>query len=301
MKKIFSCLLVFVMLLSGCALGADSEQVSSVNIDSSSSTPEISSVIAPSSTPQSVSSTATSGTQQDTFTLVVPEGYTLARIGLTLEEMGICTTDEWIAATQEGDYSAYSLIAEITPDVNRCFTLEGYLFPATYEFATTASIDDIIRTMLNTTEQRIDESLHAQIAASGYTVNEILALASMIEKESFGVEVMPMVSSVFHNRLDQGMQLQSDVTINYVEGAIKPFITGDVDRYNDYYNTYTTPALPAGPICNPGISAIQAAVAPAQTDYLFFVTDMNKEFYFEASYDAHLANIDEIKAAGLWE
>ncbi len=300
MKKIVSCLLIFVMILSGCATVADSEPVNSASIDTSTSTPEISSVIAPSSTSQSANSTA-GGTQQDTFTLVVPEGYTLARIGLTLEEMGICTIDEWITATQEVDYSAYSLIGEITPDVNRCFTLEGYLFPATYEFATTATPDDIIRTMLNTTEQRIDSTLREQIAASGYTVNEILTLASMIEKESFGVEVMSLVSSVFHNRLNQGMQLQSDVTINYVEGAIKPFITGDVDRYNDYYNTYTTPALPAGPICNPGIAAIQAAVEPAQTDYLFFVTDMNKEFYFEASYDEHLANIEEIKAAGLWE
>lgn len=92
------------------------------------------------------------------------------------------------------------------------------------------------------------------------------------------------------------MKLQCDVTINYVEGAIKPFIDGDKDRFNSLYNTYKCPALPAGPICNPGLDAIKAAISPADTDYLFFLTDKNKNFLYAATYEVHLENI---KTAGI--
>lgn len=95
---------------------------------------------------------------------------------------------------------------------------------------------------------------------------------------------MANISSVIHNRLSKGMKLQLDASINYVERYIKPNIDGDVNRYNAYYNTYKTKALPAGPICNPGRTAINAALNPAQTDYLFFYSDAEHKYYFSKEY-----------------
>lgn len=229
----------------------------------------------------------------ETLTVTVPEGYTLARIGMTLEEMGVCTVDEFIEATQTGDFSEYPLIAAQPPDENRCFRLEGYLFPDTYEIYSTDPPETLIHKMLENTERRLDGELRAAVEASGYTADEILTMASIIEKEAFGHEQMPLISSVLHNRLGIGMRLQCDVTITYVEGAIKPFITGDIDRYNGHYNTFKCDALPAGAICNPGIDAIRAALSPAETDDFFFVTDADKNYYYAETWEGHLENLEK--------
>lgn len=227
------------------------------------------------------------------LTLTIPEGYTLARVGMVLEEEGVCTAEEFIAAAQADTFGGFPLVAQQAYDENRCFRLEGYLFPDTYHIYSTESPDAIIRRILEHTHQKLDANLLARIEKSGYTVDEILTLASIIEKEAFGHNQMPYISSVLHNRLDAGMQLQCDVTITYVEGAIKPFISGDINRYNEHYNTYKCPALPAGAICNPGLSAIQAAVSPADTDYLYFVTDADKNYYYASEYDDHLDNVEK--------
>lgn len=289
MKRYSAFFLVVVMacgLLTGCFF--DAEGVKPAPDGDSLAVGESSTPSVPSAGEDGLASSA-SGQTSGGFKLVVPEGYTLARIGMTLEEAGICTTQEFVDATQNGDYSGYSLIAAQPYNEHRCFTLEGYLFPATYEFGANVSLDEIIRTLLATTESRL-VAVSADIEASGYSTDEILTLASVIQKESFGTEAMAMVSSVFHNRLAQGMPLQSDPTINYVEGAIKPFITGDVDRYNEYYNTYKCPALPAGPICNPGMEAINAALHPASTNYLYFLTDADNNYHFAEDFEGHKAN-----------
>ncbi len=232
------------------------------------------------------------------LTLAVPEGYTLARIGMTLEEKGVCTAAEFIAAAQSGDFSTFPLIAAQEANPNRCFALEGYLFPATYEIYDNETPDSIIRRMLTHTEDSVTADLRAEAAAIGLTMDQVITLASIIEKESFGHGEMRNVSSVLHNRLNQGTRLQCDVTINYVEGAIKPFITGDVNRYNSYYNTYKCPALPAGAICNPSLDAIKAALRPADTDYLFFVTDKNQNYYYASTWEQHEKNVSDAKNAG---
>lgn len=225
--------------------------------------------------------------------LVIPEGYTLARIGMTLEDMGIATVSDFIEATENGDFSEFPLIADMEPDPHRAFDLEGYLYPDTYEIYTEETLDSIIRRLLSNTEKHITAQIRKDIEESGYTIHEIFTLASIIEKESFGKEQMPRISSVLHNRLDIGMRLQCDVTITYVEGAIKPFIQGDENRYNKYYNTYEAKGLPAGPICNPSIEAIQAALEPADTNYLYFLTDEDKNFYYTDDYDEHLERMEE--------
>lgn len=300
MRRLASGLLAAVLILSGCGGGAD-------NTESESASSQVESAV----TEQPDSSRAdvaivppdSSGTAQDvsgaqdasetaplTFKLTIPEGYTLARIGMTLEEMGVCTAQEFLDATQTGDYSEFPLVAQQVYDENRCFKLEGYLFPETYEFYTGATADEIIRTMLSHMESRITQELRDEIAQSGYNVDQILALASIIEKESFGAEQMGMISSVLHNRLNAGQRLECDVTIKYVEGAIKPFITGDIDRYNSYYNTYKCAALPAGAICNPSYNAILAALRPQTSDYYYFLTDADGNYYYATTLEEHNAN-----------
>ncbi|SDM85751.1 UPF0755 protein [Acetanaerobacterium elongatum] len=240
---------------------------------------------------ESTASQQSSSEEPLTMSVTIPEGYTLARIGMLLEEKGICTTDEFINASQTGDFSEFPLVAQQTENPNRCFKLEGLLFPDTYEIYTGDGPDAIIRRMLAHTEEKIDNTLRAQIKDSGFTVDEIITMASIIEKEAFGSEEMPKISSVLHNRLSDKMKLQCDVTITYVEGAIKPFISGDINRYNKYYNTYKCAALPAGAICNPGLDAIKAAVNPAQTDYLYFVTDKKNNYYYAATWEEHQQNL----------
>lgn len=231
-----------------------------------------------------------------TQTITIPEGYTLARIGMLLEQKGICTADAFIAAGQNGDFSEFPLVAQQSSDSGRCFKLEGYLFPDTYEIYSSDPPETIIRRILTHTEQKISAGLRAKIQESGYSVDEIITLASIIEKEAFGHDQMPNISSVLHNRLDEGMKLQCDVTINYVEGAIKPFISGDKNRYNSTYNTYKCNGLPAGAICNPGLDAIKAALNPADSDYFYFITDTNRNYYYAETWEEHLENL---KKAGI--
>lgn len=292
MRRMASGLLAAVVILSACSSGAgdkpESEAPSSSRVESAA--PQPASTAAPAQIVPPDSSADASEAAPLTFKLTIPEGYTLARIGMTLEEMEVCTAAEFLEAAQTGDYSAYPLVAQQAADENRCFKLEGYLFPETYEFYTGATAGDVIRTMLDHMESRITEDLRAEIAQSGYTTDQILTLASIIEKEAFGAEQMPMISSVLHNRLAAGMQLQCDVTIKYVEGAIKPFIDGDIDRYNSYYNTYKCPALPAGAICNPSYNAILAALRPETSDYYYFLTDADGNYYYAATLEEHNAN-----------
>lgn len=249
----------------------------------------------PQDQPASAAASSDSAENQTPLTqiITIPEGYTLARIGLLLEQKGICTADEFIAASQNGDFSEFPLVAQQRSNSGRCFELEGYLFPDTYEIYSSDPPDAIIRKILTHTEQKMSAGLRTKIQESGYSVDEIITLASIIEKEAFGHDQMPYISSVLHNRLDEGMKLQCDVTINYVEGAIKPFISGDKNRYNNTYNTYKCDGLPAGAICNPGLDAIKAALNPADTDYFYFITDANQNYYYAETWEEHLENLEK--------
>lgn len=229
------------------------------------------------------------------FKLVIPEGYTLAKIGMILEKNQICTAQEFISASKNIDISGFSLLANQSNDPNRCFNLEGYLFPDTYEIYRQDTPEQIITKILTNTEKKMTSEIRERITQSGYSIDQIIIVASIIEKEALGRQHMNEISSVIYNRINSGMKLQMDVTISYVEGAIKPFIDGDVNRYNNFYNTYKCGALPSGAICNPGMDSIEAALAPANTDYFYFVTDINQQFYFSNSFEQHEAVIAEIE------
>lgn len=318
MLKKFVTLLILALVFTGCNLAKEEGQLSTSSgggeemesreesLLESSSPPdpaleeEPSNLSQGSDPPSQVElGTNSSSTPQEParsiLSLTIPEGYTLARIGMLLEEKGVCSVEEFIKASQTMDVSSFPLVAAQSPDPNRCFRLEGYLFPDTYQIYSDDSAQSVILRMLNQLEQRLSPALRKKIQDSGYTLDQVLTLASIIEKEAFGPQEMPGISSVLHNRLDGGMKLQCDVSITYVEGAIKPFIGGDVNRYNAHYNTYKCKALPAGPICNPGLKAIEAAVTPAESNYYYFLTDGEKNYHYARTFEEHQENIAKLK------
>lgn len=221
-----------------------------------------------------------------TVRVTVPEGYSVPQIFALLVKKGVCASEDLLyTAMYEYDFTYYPLIAARDNNANRCYPLEGYLYPDTYEFNRLSKGQDAIGKFLRNGQIKITDADLQKAATLGYTMDQILTIASLIEKEAKDKETRYNISSVIYNRLKIQMKLQFDAGTIYVESYIKPYITGDINRYNSYYNTYKCPALPAGPICNPGREAINAALNPPQTDYLYFYSDEQKEYFF--SHEPH--------------
>jgi UPF0755 protein len=229
------------------------------------------------SRPANATTTAAGPTSRATVKVSIPEGFSFWQIAQRLETNGVCGAREFFNAAQS--YQVQSFAIGAGSDV--AFRMEGYLFPDTYEFYQPDEPTAVLRKMLNT-----------YAAKSGMPSYETLVLASIIEGESRSDTHMAMVSSVFHNRLAQGMRLQSDVTIHYVERQIKPCpLLQNTAQYAARYNTYKCAALPAGPICNPGLRAIQAAQTPSQSDYLYFFFGGDNTNHYSRTYEEHRAAV----------
>lgn len=221
-----------------------------------------------------------------TVKVTIPEGYSVPQVFTLLARKGVCASEEVLyKAMEEYDFTRnYSLIAELEDTPERCYLLEGYLYPDTYEFYRLSKGEDAIGKLLRNGNGKITEADKQKAAELGLTVDQVLTIASLVEKEGKDKETKYNISSVIHNRLNINKKLQLDASIHYVEKYIKPYINGDINRYNSFYNTYKCPALPAGPICNPGREAINAALNPPQTDYLYFYSDTQKNYYFSKEY-----------------
>ncbi len=211
--------------------------------------------------------------------IVIPEGFTLRQIGARLQAHGICQNDEF-----------KQLISSPSILKNRQVTgpnLEGYLFPSTYNYSRQTSCRQIVEQMLSTGKTELQELLSH---APDNTLNrhQILTLASLIQKEAGNNDEMPVISSVFHNRLQLKMRLASDPTTIY---ALGENFDGNLRRRDlqnpSPYNTYRHRGLPPGPICSPGSKAITAAINPDQTDYLYFVSRNNGRHQFSRTLKEH--------------
>lgn len=235
-------------------------------------------------------------TGKKTVQIGFAEGRTLTEIFEILDEYEVADFDELMETAASYDYSYYPLVAKIPSNPNRCFKLEGYLFPSTYEFYTNSKPQDAIGKFLRGGKANITEQMMAQASALGYTMDEVLTVASIVEKEGGKSSEVAKIAAVIYNRLEAGMKLQMDSSIYYIERHVKPYLSGDVNRYNSYYNTYKCSALPAGPICNPGLKTINAALNPADVDYLYFCHDENANYYYAETYEEHLENL---KLAGI--
>lgn len=233
--------------------------------------------------------------QRETVRVTITEGMTLTQIFKKLEANGVCSFDDLMKTAESYDYSYYPLIAA-RPSNTRAFKLEGYLFPNTYDFYKNEKPQDAIGRFLRVGEKYITSQDRAKARAMGYSMDKILTVASIIEKEGANPNEVRKIAAVIYNRLEAGMQLQMDSGIYYIERSVKPYISGDVNRYNSLYNMYKCKGLPAGPICNPGARTINAALDPADVNYLYFCHDSSAKYYYADTYEEHLENL---KKAGI--
>lgn len=246
-------------------------------------------------TPENESSNPGYSEIQDTSVKVcIPEGYDIFKISSTLEENGICTADDFLKACNDISNYDYSFIADIPTDTTLAYPLEGFLFPATYDFEKNTPAGDIVDTMLRAFADRITDEWRAYCSDNNMTMYELVTLASIVEKETLGEGVAPKIASVFINRLEKKQQLQSDVTIDY---GNKLREAGFADEIVFSYNTYKCPALPSGPICNPGEANINAVINHEDTGYFYFFSYNNgADFYFTDDYTDFQKEWEKLKS-----
>lgn len=233
----------------------------------------------------------TSGGMQ-TVRVSFPEGFTVIQIAQRLEENNVCSADEFINAAKDKTYLDDFGFTVSTPE-RRVYVLEGYLFPDTYDFYIGESVESVIKKFLRNTDARITSEMRSRASELGYTVDEIISLASIIQGEAGGGRESANVSSVIHNRLNGNppMKIECDASATYLKKYVKPYY--DEDTYYSYcldYNTYNCSGIPVGAINNPGLTAINAALYPSNTDYLFFLTDSDGVYHYAQTYDDHLIN-----------
>ena len=236
--------------------------------------------------------------ESDIVTVTFREGMTQQQIGELLEENNVCTAEDFYDALENGDYSDYNF-AGLVPDEDLRFRkYEGYIFPDTYEFFHKEDAVSALDRLLSNFQTRVSGELLTDIENSQYSLREIVTLASIIEKEAIGDdEERANISSVFYNRLsgdnsEIGTALQSDATIYYalhIAGMDDTQFSTDLDSP---YNTYKHGGLPAGPICNPSLSSIKAAVHPNDTGYYYFAYGKDGVSHFFRTYDEHLAFVN---------
>lgn len=234
-------------------------------------------------------------TERPSVRLTFPEGSTVAEIAKILENGKVCTADEFLATAQNsallGEYGF-----EIPNPENRSFALEGYLFPDTYDFYIGEGSEAAAKRFLKNSQKKLDDNIKAKCAEIGFTLDEILALASIIQEEAGNPADMGMVSSVLHNRLasDSFPKLQCDAATFYLRDSVKPYVTPErYDFLSELYGTYICEGLPEGPITNPGIDAVNAALNPEESDYYYFITDSENVYHYAETYKEHLSNCED--------
>ena len=227
-------------------------------------------------------------TTNETVKLTFPEGYTVPDILKKLEENDVCKRDALLSVIQTTNFD-FPLTADLKAEEGIPYRLEGFLFPDTYEFFIDESPASTIRKFLQQGENTFTEKYGERAKELGLSTYEIITIASIIQKEAANEEQMPIISAVIHNRLKDtvnfptlGCQSTSDYITNKVKPALSSTSSHTADYYLAYYNTNnssTVVGLPAGPICNPGKAAIEAALYPADSDAKFFFHDSDGEMY----------------------
>lgn len=237
--------------------------------------------------------------RHDIVTINFFEGMTQKEIGERLEEKGVCTSAEFRDALNNHSYD-YKFLNEIKPNPDKFNKYEGYLFPDTYQFYLNEDPKDVVNRFFTNFEKRVTESIRDAAKEKGMTLDEVITLASIVQAEAGDPANMYDVAGVFLNRLNSNtmQNLESDVTIFYVREDIKPYLENpededELDVWYDVYSTYLCKGLPAGPIGNPGLDAIDAVLNPAEHDYYFFVTDLKGKYYYAKTANEHYSNVGQ--------
>ena len=227
--------------------------------------------------------------------VTIPEGFTTAQIAARLEANKVCSAKDFLSAVETQDLTSYTFISKHD---NRDHRLDGYLFPDTYEFEVNSSPDTIIYKMLNRYNEVYAPEFFTKAEEIGITQDQVMILASLVEKEAILENERPMIAGVFINRLRSKdlQKLQSCATIRYI--YVKKLqqtletVTVANTKIDDLYNTYLYKGLPPGPICNPGLRSIEAVLNYSHHDYYYFVarTDGSSGHIFSRTFDEHKAH-----------
>lgn len=220
-------------------------------------------------------------------TVTIPEGYTIFDIAKAMENAGLGPAADFVSIAE----TRTQLIADLAPEAK---SLEGYLFPNTYEFTRTQSEEEMVAAMVHQFRQV------AQQIGLNTNVHQTVTMASIVEKETAVPEERPRVASVYYNRLARKMALDADPSVIYAE-LLAGTYTGALHHadlaVNSRYNTYRFAGLPPGPVGNPGRSALEAAMHPDNTKFLYFVSDGNARHRFAQSLDEHNRNVAAYRRA----
>lgn len=226
-------------------------------------------------------------------TVVVPEGFTMFDIARAVEAAGLGPAEDFLKVAR----SDTGLIADLAPEAR---SLEGYLFPDTYEFNRMQTMPEMAAAMVK--QFRVVVGQIGLISTSMTPLQLTVTMASIVEKETAVPEERPLVASVYYNRLAKNMALDADPSIIYAEllaGTYTGALHHDDMRFDSPYNTYKYVGLPPGPIANPGKSALEAAIHPAQSDYYYFVADAAGHHRFARTIEEHNKNVAAYRHAML--
>ena len=218
------------------------------------------------------------------YALTIPEGYNVAQIAELLDQKRLALKQDIFRLSRDPAF-IQSLNVQ-------ALTLEGYLFPDTYHFSRFTPPESIIRTFVNRFHDVMTPEFKDRATVMGMTVQEVLTLASVVEKETGLAAERPLVSGVFHNRLRRGIPLQSDPTVIYALESFDGNIRKADLSVESSYNTYKVRGLPPGPIANPGLAAIRAALYPTQTDFVYFVARKDGSHQFSVTLADHNKAVD---------
>jgi UPF0755 protein len=224
----------------------------------------------------------------------IPEGWRAEEIAWLLEQHNITSAEEFLRVVREGE-SDMAFVHERSEESPG--SLEGFLFPDTYQFVVGTTPERVLEIMLETWDRRIPADLRQNAAEYDLTLYEVVTLASIVEREARVAQERPLMAGVFLNRLRLGMTLGADPTVQYAKGFSENEQTwwsqltlADLEIVSPY-NTYVNAGLPPGPICNPGQAAIRAVLEPEETEYLFFYHKGDGTHAFAVTYEEHLRNI----------
>ena len=246
----------------------------------------------------------------ETVRVTIPEGTTAIAIAQKMEAAGLCSAEDFLKEANEGDFSEYTFWQYVPDDADapdRFMKCEGYLFPETYEFLKDDTVHNYVATFYAQFDAQITDEMYAELKKQDMTLPELITLASFVQEEA-GNSQDSNVAQVFRNRLAEGSPyprlqsntssyIQSDADNNYLWNWVAPYYGGwdnIPENIVAAYDTYSCKGLPAGPISNPGLAAIQAALDPQPDedakDAYFFVTDLKGNYYYARTLSEHNAN-----------
>ncbi|MDD1503573.1 MULTISPECIES: endolytic transglycosylase MltG [unclassified Lysinibacillus] len=233
------------------------------------------------------------------FTMTIPEGLTLEQIGNIVEKKTPYTQKEFMdlvtsdAFVQQMKAKYPELVTDAVLADKIRYDLEGYLFPATYSyFEEKPSLESIVDEMIGAMD-KVVKNYNDALTEKKMSVHQLLTFASLLEREATAQTDRETIASVFYNRIDQGMPLQTDPTVLYALGSHKDRVLYKDLEVDNAYNTYKNKGLPPGPIAGAGKTSIEAVLNPSKTDYLYFLADKKGVNHFSKTYDEHLLKVDK--------